>query len=199
MMSLPTKFPKQILDYIAKGGIGALAVVALWAWQSWRGENRLDYQYQLERAETREAAYLETIENQSREITALQKGFYFLSASRRESPLPEWAKVLTGHYQWKNDAFDKWVAMPAGVNPDSILFRTDLEIWEDKDLADSYRQNDLKVIQQNRVIHSVEYARIGGEIIAWHSWKYPIHDATNQVIGVGGVAVREDAINEINH
>jgi hypothetical protein len=194
-----SKIPKQILDYVAKGGVGALAVIAIWAYQSSRGENRLDYQYQLERAETREEAYLETIETLSSENKALQKGFYFLSASRRESPLPEWSKMLTGHYQWKNDAFDKWVAMPAGVNPDSILFRTDLEIWADKELAESYRQNDLKVIQQNRVIHSVEYARIGTEIIAWHSWKYPIRDAAQQMIGVGGIAVREDAINQVKN
>lgn len=194
--TIPPQIQKQILSNLAKGGVGAVLVIMLWAWQSWRGENRLDYQYQLQKAENREAAYLATINSQAKELKALEKGFYFLSSSRRQSPLPEWSKGVGGHYQWKNEAFDSWLVIPNGIHVDSILFRTDMEIWSDKDLALTYRENDLKVMKENRVIHALEYARISDKIVAWHSWKFPIRDAQNRVIGVGGVAVQESEITE---
>ncbi|MEM9929093.1 MAG: PAS domain-containing protein [Bacteroidota bacterium] len=196
--AIPKDILKPLLSNLAKGGAGALLVILVWAWQSWKQENRLDYNYQLERYEVREAAYLETIESQASELKALQKGFYFLSSSRRQSPLPEWAKAVSGHFQWKNEAFDRWLLLPNNISPDSVLFRTDLEVWPDKDLARSYRQNDLQVIQENRVVHTIEHVRIGAEIAAWHTWKYPLHNAMGSVIGVGGVAVRDDELTALN-
>ncbi|SER16118.1 hypothetical protein [Neolewinella agarilytica] len=187
---------KKILANVAKGGIGAVLVVLVWGYTELRDQNRLDYNYQIERAEVREAAYQATISTQSKELKALQKGFAFLSSARRSSPLPEWAKFSTGHYNYKNRAFDLSLAIPNGINPDSILFRTDLEIWPDKDLARTYRENDLKVLTEDRVIYNIEYSRMGDKIIAWHSWKYPLKDQFNNTTGVGGIAVRDDQISE---
>jgi hypothetical protein len=73
-----------------------------------------------------------------------------------------------------------------------------MEIWTDKDLARTYRDNDLRVMRENRVIHSVEYARVGDQVVAWHSWKFPIRNAQNHVIGVGGVAVQDRQIKDPN-
>lgn len=198
MMNTIATLLKPYLGRLAAGSIGATLMVVVYALIAWRGEDRLDYQYQLERAETREAAYLSTIESQGKELKALQEGFYFLSSSRRQSPLPEWSKGLAGSYQWKNKAFETWLLIPNGINVDSVLFRTDMEIWADKALAKSYREGDLKVMRENRVVHSVEYAPEGDKIIAWHVWKYPIRNAINQIIGVGGVAVQERDIKEPN-
>lgn len=189
---------KPYLGKLAAGSVGATLMVLVYGVIALRGEDRLDYQYQLERAETREAAYLTTIETQSKELKALEKGFYFLSSSRRQSPLPEWAKGLSGYYQWKNKAFDNWLLIPNGIDVDSVLFRSDLEIWANKDLARSYREGDMEVIRENRVIHSVAYAPEGDQIVAWHVWKYPIRNAQNHVIGVGGVAVQEREITKPN-
>lgn len=185
---------KPYMGKLAAGSVGATLMVLIWGIIAWRGEDRLDFQYQLERAEIRETAYLTTIENQSSELRALEKGFYFLSSSRRESPLPEWAKGLSGHYQWKNEAFDSWLLIPNGIDVDSVIFRTDMEIWANKDLARSYREGDLQVMKENRVIHSVAYAPEGDQVVAWHVWKYPIRNAQNHTIGVGGVAVQEREI-----
>jgi hypothetical protein len=198
-MPIPTitaQLQKQILSWVAKGGVGGILVLLLWGYSNLRDHNRLDFQYQLEKAEARETAYLSTINSQ--ELKALEKGFYFLSSSRRQSPLPEWAKGASGHYQWKNEAFDKWLLIPNGINVDSVIFHTDMEIWADKDLAKTYRENDLKVLREERVIHAIEYARINDEIVAWHAWKFPIRNALNKVIGVGGIAVQQREITDPN-
>jgi hypothetical protein len=188
LLQVPT-YLKPFLTNIAKGGIGAVLVVSVWGYTSWRGENRLDYQYQLEKMERREATYLRTIQQQAGELKDLQDGFYILSSSRRQSPLPEWSKGVGGHYMWRNQAFDDWFLIPNGVSPDSILFRTDEEIWKNPDLAKTYRNNDLQVMRENRVIHSVEYIPVGSEVITWHSWKYPLKNGQYETIGVGGIAV----------
>jgi hypothetical protein len=78
MIANVPQYLKPILSNLAKGGIGAVLVVLVWAYTNWRGENRLDFQYQLEKAESRETAYLATIDSQAKELKALEKGFYFL-------------------------------------------------------------------------------------------------------------------------
>lgn len=194
-LTVPTWLQPHLKN-IAKGGIGAILMVIIWGITEMRGLDRLDYQYQLEKSEKREAAYLATIESQSTDLKVLQDGFYFLSASRRQSPLPEWSKTVSGHYMWRNQAFDDWLLTPNGISTDSLIFRTDEEVWGDPDLAKSYREHDLQVMRENRVMHQVEYARVGGRVIAWHSWKYPLKNGAYETIGVGGVAVREDAVCE---
>ncbi len=112
-----------------------------------------------------------------------------------------WMKDANGVFLLVNEAFSHQCGMQS---PEDLLDKTDFDIWP-KDLAESYRRDDLEVMAKGtRKI--VEEPIMAPEGAKWfQTFKTPLFDAAGRLIGTVGSArdtterrVAEDTIREQN-
>jgi PAS domain S-box-containing protein len=127
----------------------------------------------------------------SRDITeqkesqeTLQRIFLQQSAILNNIPDMAWLKDKDSRYIAVNEQFAKRV----GLKIEAIIGKTDHEIWKN-DYAESYRQDDLQVMQsrQRKNAEELEVDSMGNEY--WiETSKTPILNTAGEVIGTTGIA-----------
>jgi PAS domain S-box-containing protein len=95
-----------------------------------------------------------------------------------------WLKDLDSRYIAVNDQFSK----ACGLKIEDIIGKTDHDIWQ-KDFADHYRKDDLRVIQSGQREYLEETMLDHTGVEHWvETIKTPIFNAAGEVIGTIGIA-----------
>lgn len=95
-------------------------------------------------------------------------------------------KDLSGRYQLATDTCSQ-AARKMGFAHESVIGKTDFEIFPNKELAEFYRNDDLKIIQNNEASTLIiEEIRPSGNNKYILLLKTPVHDKNNIVVGVRG-------------
>jgi PAS domain S-box-containing protein len=95
-----------------------------------------------------------------------------------------WMKDAEGRYVYLSPNFERRF----GVRFEDLQGKNDFDLWP-QDVAQRFRDNDLQVLRQNRVIEVVEEARDpDGANSWWLSHKFPYRDASGRWY-VGGLGV----------
>jgi PAS domain S-box-containing protein len=93
-------------------------------------------------------------------------------------------KDVDGHFTYVNERF----AEKLGKSPSEIIGKTDHDIYDNKELADKYRNDDLKVIRTGLTMDMEEPNQPPGqERSDVRVIKSPIRNAAGKVIGVQGI------------
>ncbi|MGQ0525289.1 MAG: PAS domain S-box protein [Betaproteobacteria bacterium] len=93
-------------------------------------------------------------------------------------------KDLGGRYIFVNHELERAVRRPAR----DVIGRTDHELWR-QELADRFRSNDLKVIEQRQAIEFEVTDTYGGQERTYLSFKFPLGDADGTPYAVCGIAM----------
>jgi PAS domain S-box-containing protein len=95
-----------------------------------------------------------------------------------------WMKDTEGRYVYFSQSFERRFGTQCG----EWLGKTDFELWP-RELAETYRANDLRVLKTNCVLEEVEEAQnLDGTRSWWLSHKFPFIDTSGN-LHVGGLAV----------
>jgi len=101
-------------------------------------------------------------------------------------PAIAYFKDLEGKYQIVNKS---WCQL-AGVEAESAIGQDDFSIWADKEIANTLVENDRLVMDGGAPVAFEECAPTpNGGVGTYMSHKFPLIDANNKVIGLGGVSV----------
>lgn len=120
----------------------------------------------------------------------LTKAHNSLRASNYSIPVPHWTKDRQGKYLDFNYAFERQLLLKAGVNPDSVIGRTDFEIFGKNVITEKWHENDEIVVQERRqVVADEKFQRAGGTIEMWRVYKDPFQ-VGRSVAGTTGIAFR---------
>ncbi|MBU2880406.1 PAS domain S-box protein [Psychrosphaera sp. B3R10] len=101
-------------------------------------------------------------------------------------PAVAYFKDIDGNYQLVNK---RW-SLLVGVSQESAIGNNDQSIWPNKVIAKDVMDNDQDVLSKGHSIafeESVEQP--DGQFNRYMSYKFPLKDATGNVIGLGGVSV----------
>ncbi len=92
-------------------------------------------------------------------------------------------KDVEGRFTFVNQKFSDLLNKPV----EEIIGKTDFDFFP-QDLAQKYREDDLRVMETGEILDLIEENTIeGGETIYVHVVKTPIHDINDNVIGMQGI------------
>ncbi len=118
-------------------------------------------------------------------ISALQQREAYLSAIIENQPGIVWLKDTESRFLTTNQAF----AISCGVqNKESLIGKTDFDIWP-VDLAQLYHEDDLKVLKSGKPYRVEEPIHDKGETKWFETFKTPVFDDKNEIIGTTGYAI----------
>ena len=82
-----------------------------------------------------------------------------------------------------------------GVNNEEVRGKTDYEIVSDE-IADQFRKNDLKVLEEGKSLQAEEKVVHNGEVHTYLSVKFPVYDEAGVVNGVCGISTDITAVKK---
>ena len=97
-------------------------------------------------------------------------------------PLNVFRKDLDGRFTFANSRFLATMGRPM----DEILGKTDFDFF-DSELAQKYRQDDLRVIETGETFEDVEQHMVGGDRHYVEVLKTPVHDARGNIVETQGI------------
>jgi PAS domain S-box-containing protein len=98
-------------------------------------------------------------------------------------PLNVFRKNLEGRFTFANHLFCQSVGRP----PEQIVGKTDFDFYPTA-LAEKYRQDDRRCIEQEEILDEVEeHHRPGGEKIYVQVLKTPVYDSKGEIVGMQGI------------
>jgi PAS domain S-box-containing protein len=100
-------------------------------------------------------------------------------------------KDREGRYVLVNSRFEELFAMPN----EAVRGKTDFEIFP-PDVADQFRQNDLKVLSQGSSYQVEEYIPLSDGDHTYLSVKFPVYDETDNTSGVCGISTDITAVKK---
>ncbi|OGT50846.1 MAG: hypothetical protein A3F17_09260 [Gammaproteobacteria bacterium RIFCSPHIGHO2_12_FULL_41_15] len=112
-----------------------------------------------------------------------------------EQTLSEIIRMMPGHIYWKNRegvylGCNDLQAQHLGFeNRLEIIGKTDFEITADKKMAEIFRDNDLRIIENGLDITVEEKAQIGDTIAIMLSHKAALRDTHDDIVGMVGISV----------
>ena len=120
-------------------------------------------------------------DEKTRKIEAL------LSTTLNNLPAMAWVKGLDGKFQFINREFCE----KANMKHHHLIGKTDLEVWDDPKLSQSYREDDQRVMKEGKKIRKEEKVEdLTSEVVGTHlTIKYPLFDNNNNIIGTGGFSI----------
>ncbi len=137
-----------------------------------------------------------TTENR-RSQQALQESEQRLQAILDNSTALIYVKDLQGRYI----SINAWFGILFNLDREAIKGKTDYDIFS-KEIADSYRANDLKVIETQSPLDWEEVAPHGDELHTYLSIKFPLFDTVGNIYAVCGISTdiseRKRAENALN-
>jgi len=99
-------------------------------------------------------------------------------------PFMAWLKDENSAYLAVNENFAK---VCGAANTDELIGKTDLDLWPEE-MALDYRRDDREVMESGQPKNIVELARIKGENHWVETFKSPLFDADDKVVGTVGTA-----------
>jgi PAS domain S-box-containing protein len=102
-----------------------------------------------------------------------------------------YVKDKEGKYILVNSRFEELF----GVNNEEVRGRTDYEIVS-KEIADQFRKNDLKVLDEGKSLQAEEKVVHNGEMHTYLSVKFPVYDESGVVNGVCGISTDITAVKK---
>ncbi len=131
------------------------------------------------------ASYSKDLERQvsirTREITNILK----------YTPDVVYVKDREGRYVLVNSRFEELF----GVSSEAIRGKTDYEIVS-REVADEFRENDLKVLQEGKSMQVEERVLHNSEVRTYLSVKFPVYDKAGAVNGVCGISTDITAVKK---
>ncbi|MGC9329578.1 MAG: PAS domain-containing protein, partial [Candidatus Hinthialibacter sp.] len=108
-------------------------------------------------------------------------------------------KDLKGRFTFVNQQFCRMLEKPI----EEIIGKNDYDFYP-RELARKYREDDQRVIEENRTFEDVEENKVSFHETKYvHVIKTPIHDANGKIIGIQGVfwdiTKRKQAENELEN
>jgi PAS domain S-box-containing protein len=100
------------------------------------------------------------------------------------SPAVIWLKDLSGKYQMVNLGFEKLV----GLHRDEVLGKTDLDLFTDKDVAQSFRNHDMLVVERGESLQVDEEFTVDGEKHTYVSVRFPLRDLRGNIHAIGSIS-----------
>ncbi|NRA68476.1 MAG: PAS domain S-box protein [Pseudobacteriovorax sp.] len=108
-------------------------------------------------------------------------------------PALVWAKDLQSKFTFVN----KKMGMITKLDPEDLISKSDADIFDDKELAEGYRRDDIWVIENKKIIEREEQVpNLDGELKDHMTVKYPLYDSQGQVVGSGGFSFDISDIKE---
>lgn len=102
-----------------------------------------------------------------------------------------YVKDREGKYVLVNSRFEELF----GVNNEEVRGKTDYEIVSDE-IADQFRKNDLKVLEEGKSLQAEEKVVHNGEVHTYLSVKFPVYDEAGVVNGVCGISTDITAVKK---
>ncbi len=115
--------------------------------------------------------------------SSLTRSEQLFSAFMDHLPACAWIKTTDGRYMYINERVKQLLPFEG-----NYLGKTDEELWS-SDMADEYRENDLKVISTGQKLETVESYDINGGQRVLLVTKFPIFDESGSIVMVGGTCV----------
>ena len=106
---------------------------------------------------------------------------------------PMFIKDTEGKLLWVNRAFADVFQAPI----DQIIGKSDYDFCS-KELADKYRKNDLKVIEQGRAIDFIEDVQLSDGVHKFVSHKFPISNIEGLSDAIASIST-EIALSTLSH
>lgn len=103
-------------------------------------------------------------------------------------PLIAWIKNNDYTMLWLSKSYETYFLKSQGITRDDYIGKTDYDVYP-KNIADAYRTEDIKIMQQNKSRHVIEPVSINDEVHNVHFFKFPIKH--NNQIYIGGIAYFE--------
>jgi PAS domain S-box-containing protein len=102
-----------------------------------------------------------------------------------------YVKDRDGRYILVNSRFEELF----GVSNEEVRGKTDYEIVS-KEVADEFRKNDLRVLQEGKSMQVEERVTHNSEVHTYLSVKFPVYDETGAVNGVCGISTDITAVKK---
>jgi PAS domain S-box-containing protein len=102
-----------------------------------------------------------------------------------------YVKDKEGKYVLVNSRFEELF----GVNNEEVRGKTDYEIVS-REVAEQFRQNDLKVLQEGKSLQAEEKVSHNNELHTYLSVKFPVYDESGVVNGVCGISTDITAVKK---
>ncbi|MDD2463015.1 MAG: PAS domain S-box protein [Desulfobulbus sp.] len=115
---------------------------------------------------------------------ALQRRESYLTAIIESQPGLVWLKDEASRFLTVNTAFSRACGKRT---PDQVVGKLDFDLWP-RELAAAYRDDDLRVIENGASLMIEEAIADQGELKWFETFKTPIFDNLNRVIGTAGYA-----------
>jgi PAS domain S-box-containing protein len=117
-----------------------------------------------------------------------------LSALLERADTSVYTKDPSGRYTYAN----RQVQLLFGSTLEKILGSTDADFYS-ADLAHSIRENDLSVLNTGKVFAGLESGAVlsTGEFKTFRTFKAPLHDVHNHIIGLCGIAIDVSEIAQL--
>jgi PAS domain S-box-containing protein len=127
----------------------------------------------------------------------LRKGRQLLESLVDNAALPIFFKDKDARYTFVNNRFVQDLKVPR----DTLLGKTAADLWP-SDLAGQISAIDSRVLETGKPIETEEKLRIEGRDRWFITSRFPIRDASEQIIGVGGMLIditdRKEAAKQIS-
>lgn len=122
------------------------------------------------------------------EVSQLQLKLLTIRGAHTDLPWPAWLKDTSGVVLAANLAYELDFLKPRGYSLLDYVGQTDIAVWPE-DIAKSFRENDLAVIQSGETLDFFEEVILGdGSRKTMRFVKYPVY-AGGTMIGVAGMYV----------
>ncbi len=115
--------------------------------------------------------------------SATAQGEQLFSAFMDNLPGFAWMKDIEGRYVYVNQRLKRLIPYP-----NRWLGKTDADLWP-KEIANTFRENDKKVITSKQVLETIEPYRLAGEERYVLVTKFPIFNSHGEVVMVGGAGI----------
>lgn len=132
--------------------------------------------------EKNQAQNQEYIQNLQKQLKLQDTGAFYYSLVEN-IPQCIFCKDLDGRFTFVNQLFCRMLEKPI----EEIIGKNDFDFYP-RELARKYREDDQRVIEENRTFDDVEENKVSFHETKYvHVIKTPIHDANGSIIGIQGV------------
>lgn len=119
--------------------------------------------------------------------------FHLLKSILDNTSSVVFVKGLDGCYQFVNKQYEKLFK----ISNQDIQGKQDSDIFP-QEVADNFRQNDLRVIETNQVHEVEELVPCDDGVHTYLSIKFPIRGSQDQIVGLGGIATDITQLKKTN-
>lgn len=130
----------------------------------------------------------ESVNQINKDVVFLRSNLQTLSAVKNDLPVPVWLKDNNGKMLFVNSEYERLFLFPINKTKADYIGKYDSDIWP-KETAEEYRANDIKAMQSNGPLYTVEQIPMVGTLRkSLQVIKY-VQRKEGSIIGIGGVGM----------